>query len=204
MPAQLAEGWTIQEWSRERGRGVIVSAQLGALAFDAACAEVDDFETGERVGVELVADGSSFRFTRIWPASARLAGSAAEAALAPPLDAQLERNVRKAIEGMAPREDYRLRELNEDHLLLEGDDSSFEYGHTDELELIRPTYVELPLRFGCQAFRLATRLERKRVADRTEVTPGLAVFTFVEDADTFYFVVGEGVRWRRSPRPGPR
>ena len=49
----MATGWKIKSWNRERARGVIVSDQLGDLAFDGAAALVDDFRPGEPVEIEL-------------------------------------------------------------------------------------------------------------------------------------------------------
>ena len=196
--ASFGSGWTVLEWSREHGRGAIRSAQLGRLEFDAHCADVDDFEIGEPVQVELRQEASGFRVTRIWPANLRLAGTASEAELAPPIDARIEEAARAQTAGRTPSLDYRIKLLDEDRLILEGDDSGFEHGHADEIEILGPSYLELPVRFGCQFFRLATGLERKRVSERTEVTPDLAVFTFVEDDRHFYFVVGTGCVWRRS------
>jgi hypothetical protein len=42
--------WRISSWSRDLGRGTIDSDHYRGIAFDAACAEVDDFRARARGG----------------------------------------------------------------------------------------------------------------------------------------------------------
>lgn len=187
--------WRISSWSRELGRGTIDSDHYRGIAFDAACADVDDFRIGELVHINLVESTDPPRVRRIWPDDPRYPQFPG-APLAPALRADLQEAAQAALRAFRPCLDYSVASIDHHSVVIEGDDSHFEYGHVDELIIHDPCYVDLPFQFEIKYVRVATDAERSHLhSSKTELDPAAVAITLIGGAGEFYFVVGSGVRY---------
>jgi hypothetical protein len=189
--------WRIAAWSRETGRGTIQSEHYDGVPFDGANADVDDFRVGELVHVELVAGLDLPQVRRIWPDDPRFPVQT-DTRAAPVLRAELRAAADEALKRRASCLDYRLASVNQEAIVIEGDDSMFEYGHLDELVVHDPTYLDLPLRFDVKYFRVSTDAERAHIqALKVDLGEDDLALTLVAESGQFYFAVGRAVSYRR-------
>jgi hypothetical protein len=180
-------GWIIKSWDRERARGVIVSEQVGELAFDGASALVDDFRPGEAVEIELERRATGFHVRRIWPDDPRFVPPHDLPQSAPALERAVASRVAAALARIPDSFDFRVVSL-EDDLIVQGDDDAFAYGHQVEIRFRAVEYVELPMGWDGKAFALANETERRYLAGRSEMLGTTAAVRIVDAARRIFFV----------------
>lgn len=191
--------WRIVEWSRELGRGTVANEKFPGVRFDAACADVDDFQRGEIVRVEVVRSGGTLKITRVSPEDPRFKTTTIDRA-APALDDKLRQAADAVLASRREWKDWRIGSLDERALVLEADDAQFANGAQQELVVGYPIYVDLPVRFGAKIMRLASDMERAYVhAHRYELTRQSLLLTVASDEEHFHFVVGNEITLR-NPR----
>lgn len=180
--------WTIAEWDRSRGVGVISSPDLGDLAFEAAVATVDDFMVGEAVEVALEPMDGSYRVSAIWPDDPRLAPSAMAVREPPALRPDIAVRIGGVVDALPLLVDYRAI-LDGGDIVLEGDDDQFAYGPSQQIRLVAVEYVELPMSWDGKSMRLASATERRYLGMRVELTPDSVALRIVDAARNIFFVV---------------
>src|SRR5262245_15290241 len=92
--------WRIVRWSRELGRGAIQGAHGDPLEFDGNRADVDDFEMGELVHVDLERAGDSFKVLRIRPDLPRFSAPEPTGVQSPDLDAGVALRAQGALQHL--------------------------------------------------------------------------------------------------------
>lgn len=185
--------WRIVEWSRELARGTVANEKFPGVRFDAACADVDDFRSGEIVRVEVEREGGTLRVKRVSPEDPRFQTTTMDRA-APALHDDVRRGADAALATRRVEGDYRIVALDEKALVIGAD--------ADEIVVVRPVYVDLPVRFRAKIMRLASELERAYVhAHRFALSPHAIVLTMASDEEHFHFVVGDEIRVRTPPPP---
>ena len=188
--------WRILEWSRERGRGAIAGAHFDRVEFDASCADVDVFTIGEAVHVEIVGSGSGLRVRRVRPDLPRFPANDGEST-APPLDGALRVEAEAAVAAASGWMDVRVK-LGATAVRLECDDDSFADGPSGVLELIAPTYVEVPTAIEARFIQLAGPAMRSYLATRVELSSEDIAVAIIDEADRFFFVVARGIAFTRT------
>ena len=188
----MATGWTIKSWDRERGRGVIVSDQVGDLEFDGATALVDDFRPGEPVEIELEQRATGLHVKRIWPDDPRFVPPRDLPQSAPALERAVASRVAAALARIPDSLQFRVVSL-ESVLIVQGDDDAFAYGHQVEIRFRSVDYVELPMGWDGKAFALANETERRYLAGRSELLRTTAAVRIVDAARQIFFVTCEDV-----------
>lgn len=188
----MATGWTVKSWDRQRGRGVIVSDQLGELAFDGAAALVDDFRVGELVEIELEQRATGLHVKRIWPDDPRFVPPDDIPQGAPALDRAVAARVAAALAQVPICLDFRVVSLERD-LVVEGDDDGFAYGHRVQIRFRGVEYLELPMAWDGKSFALASETERRYLAGRCEMLATTAAVKIVDDARRIFFVMCDDV-----------
>jgi len=188
----MATGWKIKSWDRERARGVIVSDQLGDLAFDGAGALVADFRPGEAVEIELEQRATGYHVKRIWPDNPRFVPPRDLPQSAPVLERAVARRVATAIARIPDSLEFRVVSLEGD-LIVQGDDDAFAYGHQVEIRFRSVDYVELPMGWDGKAFALANETERRYLAGRSEMSGTTVAVRIVDKARQIFFVTCDEV-----------
>jgi hypothetical protein len=183
----MATGWTIKSWDRERARGVIVSDQLGDLAFDGAAALVDDFRRGELVEIELEQRATGLHVKRIWPDDPRFVPPDNIPPSAPALDRAVASRIAAALAQIPDCLDFRVVSLERD-LVVQGDDDAFAYGHRVQIRFRDVEYLDLPMGWDGKAFALASEIERRYLAGRSEMLGTTAAVKVVDAARRIFFV----------------
>jgi len=192
MGDDVATGWIIKSWDRERARGVIVSRQVGELAFDGAAALVDDFRVGERVEVTLERRGDGFDVKRIWPDDPRFVPRGEVPSTAPALARAVAWRVAGVLAGVPADLEFRVVTLDGD-LIVQGDDDAFAYGFQVEIRFRGVEYLELPMGWGGKTFGLANEMERRYLASRCEMSETTVAIRIVDDARQIFFVACDDV-----------
>jgi hypothetical protein len=197
--------WRIAKWSREHGRGTIESEHFKDVAFDAHCAEVDDFKEGEPVHVEVENIGGTMRVKHVWPDDPRFKLDR-NTPSAPPLDAVVRSVTEKVLSRRQDCCDYRVASLTEETLVIEGDEDSFAYGAQDELIVHGLIYIDLPMSLedtDMKNLRVSTDEERAYLhANKTELGPKDIALTIARcisrERSQFYFLVGSALEYREK------
>jgi hypothetical protein len=73
------------------------------------------------------------------------------------------------------------------------------------LDLLAPTYVELPMELELRFIQLAAGTARNHLASRVEIGASDIAVAIIDDEDRFYFVVARHVSFERvapGGRPG--
>jgi hypothetical protein len=187
MENEMAIGWTIKSWDRERARGVIVSHELGDLSFDGSAALVDDFRSGERVEVELEQRLNGFYVKRIWPDDPRFVPPHVLPQDAPALEQTVASRVAATLVRIPESLDVRVVRLESD-LIVQGDDDAFAYGYQVEIRFRSVGYIELPMGWEGKAFTLAHETERRYLAGRSELLSTTAAVRIVDVNRQIFFV----------------
>jgi hypothetical protein len=188
----MAAGWKIKSWDRESARGVIVSPQVGDLAFDGAAALVDDFRLGEPVEIELEQRATGFHVKRIWPDDPRFVPPRDLPQSAPALKRAVASRVAAALARIPDSFQFRVMSLESD-LIVQGDDDAFAYGHQVEIRFRDVDYVELPMGWDGKTFALANETERRYLAGRSEMLGTTAAVRIVDAARQIFFVTCDEV-----------
>jgi hypothetical protein len=187
--------WRILEWSREHGRGAIAGLHFDRVEFDASRADVDDFVIGELVHVEIEGSGPELRVRRVRPDLPRFPANHGENA-APPLDGALRAEAEAAVAAASDWMDVRVV-LGATAVRLELDDDNFAYGPGGVLELIAPTYVEVPTAIEARFIQLAGPAMRSYLATRMALSSEDIAVAIIDEADRFFFVVARGIAFTR-------
>ena len=190
-------GWTIKEWNRALGRGVITSDQVGDLLFDASAAAVDDFVIGEAVDIKLDRSGGGRRVAMVWPDNPRFTPRTDSVVPAPPLAEDVAAALETVLSRVPWTIDYRVHSWVGDDLTVEGDDDLFAYGANIFIRFSGVQYVELPARWSGRPFRLANHPERSYVATRCELEAATVVIRVVDDDKQIFFIASAGFEWKR-------
>jgi hypothetical protein len=190
-------GWTIKEWNRSLGRGVITSRQLGDVAFDGGAATVSDFVTGELVHIVLNRIGNEYRVSSIWPDDPRFIPKSSSDLDPPPLQSGMLERLEANLSRMPVALDYRLSKLVTD-LVVDGDHDNFCYGAELELRFHGVQCIELPMSWGGKSFRLANAIERSYLASRCELTNTTVAMRIVDIENRIFFAVCGDFEWKQA------
>jgi hypothetical protein len=184
-------GWRITAWNREHARGAVTSG-LGTLPFDASVAVVDAFTIGEAVEVSLLADGPSWKVTKVVPVAWRRPAS--------PEPAEDFRATLTAIDRVLAGRAIWLSALSSDVLSIAVEADS--YAPTQTIELAGVEFLQMPATIDAVA-RLSA-YDASRFAevspDRVRGWPSLPpkAFVFCFEPLGFNGAAGYVVAWKVS------
>lgn len=111
---------------------------------------------------------------------------------APPLDDALRAEAALYLENASGFPDGRAV-LRPDAVRIEFDDNDFEFGSLWQIDILTPTYVELPMTFTPRFVQLASAAARDYLASRVELGARDVAVAIIDDDNRFYFVVGSAV-----------
>jgi hypothetical protein len=83
--------------------------------------------------------------------------------------------------------------LRSDAVRIEFDDNQFEFGPIWYVDVLTPTYIELPTTFRPRYVQLASAAARDYLAGRVELGARDIAVAIIDDKRRFFFVVGSAV-----------
>ena len=192
--------WRILEWSRELGRGRIISPKSDPIDFDASAAAVDDFEPQEEVAVELTREADTWKVISIRPATPRFVGAQLSSKPAPGLRESLATEISTLLKQAGFQERYRIQSWTGEVLTLRGEEVTAYPTPRDTIEFVEPLYAELPAGLSLEVLRLSNATERNYLASRTDdFSADSVAITLIDAEKRYFFVVCCALRYHSTP-----